>query len=128
MMLIETMIKMTINKIFKFFICSNLVKLKRFYFTQITLFILTQIHPAHPSTHNTNTFLTLINMHIVIAINESSPSQYAFDWMIENILKDSKAHKLSILTVVEPPVQAGYYYAASGGTMLKAVLCTVTYN
>jgi len=54
-------------------------------------------------------------MHIVIAINESEPSIYAFDWMINNILKDSKNHKVSILTVVEPPVQAGYYYAASGG-------------
>ena len=55
------------------------------------------------------------NMHIVVAVNESEPSLYAFDWMIENILKESKNHKLSILTVVEPPVQAGYYYAASGG-------------
>ena len=55
-------------------------------------------------------------MHIVVAVNESEPSLYAFDWMIENMLKESKNHKLSILTVVEPPVQAGYYYAASGGT------------
>lgn len=55
-------------------------------------------------------------MHIVVAVNESEPSLYAFDWMIENILKESKNHKISILTVVEPPVQAGYYYAASGGT------------
>lgn len=55
-------------------------------------------------------------MHIVVAVNESEPSLYAFDWMIENMLKESKSHKLSILTVVEPPVQAGYYYAASGGT------------
>lgn len=54
-------------------------------------------------------------MHIVVAVNESEPSLYAFDWMIENILKDNKNNKLSILTVVEPPVQAGYYYAASGG-------------
>lgn len=56
-------------------------------------------------------------MHVVVAVNESEPSLYAFDWMIENILKDSKNHKLSILTVVEPPVQAGYYYAASGGNI-----------
>lgn len=56
-----------------------------------------------------------VKMHIVVAVNESEPSLYAFDWMIENILKESKTHKLSILTVVEPPVQAGYYYAASGG-------------
>ena len=58
----------------------------------------------------------LTNMHIVVAVNESEPSLYEFDWMIENMLKESKNHKLSILTVVEPPVQAGYYYAASGGT------------
>lgn len=57
-------------------------------------------------------------MHIVVAVNESEPSLYAFDWMIENILKESKSHKISILTVVEPPVQAGYYYAASGGKPL----------
>jgi hypothetical protein len=57
----------------------------------------------------------ITSMHIVVAVNESEPSLFAFDWMIENILKDSKNHKLSILTVVEPPVQAGYYYAASGG-------------
>lgn len=55
-------------------------------------------------------------MHIVVAVNESEPSLYAFNWMIENMLKESKSHKISILTVVEPPVQAGYYYAASGGT------------
>jgi nucleotide-binding universal stress UspA family protein len=54
-------------------------------------------------------------MHVVVAVNESEPSLFAFDWMIENIIKESKNHKLSILTVVEPPVQAGYYYAASGG-------------
>ena len=54
-------------------------------------------------------------MHIVVAVNESESSLFAFDWMVENFLKESKSHKLSILTVVEPPVQAGYYYAASGG-------------
>jgi hypothetical protein len=59
-------------------------------------------------------------MHIVIAINESEPSTYALDWTISNILKDSKNHKISLLTVVEPPVQAGYYYAASGGTARKS--------
>ncbi len=61
-------------------------------------------------------------MHIVIAINDSEPSIYALDWMISNILKDSKNHKDSILTVVEPPVQAGYYYAASGGKRLLELL------
>lgn len=61
----------------------------------------------------------ITSMHIVVAVNESEPSLFAFDWMIENILKDSKNHKLSILTVVEPPVQAGYYYAASGGKKVR---------
>lgn len=55
-------------------------------------------------------------MHIVVAVNDSEPSRYAFDWLLENVLRNSSSHKLSILTVVEPPVQAGYYYAASGGT------------
>lgn len=72
----------------------------------------------NPATNNHPT-ATNIQMHIVVAINESEPSLYAFDWMIENILKESKSHKVSILTVVEPPVQAGYYYAASGGTQKK---------
>lgn len=67
-----------------------------------------------PHTH-THTLTPQRKMHIVVAVNESEPSLYAFDWMIENMLKESKSHKISILTVVEPPVQAGYYYAASGG-------------
>jgi hypothetical protein len=54
-------------------------------------------------------------MHIIIAVNDSEPSRYAFEWLMDHMLKEDKGHKLSILTVVEPPVQAGYYYAASGG-------------
>jgi hypothetical protein len=52
---------------------------------------------------------------VVIAVNQSEPSKYAFDWAVKHFLRP-EAHKVILLTVVEPPIQAGYYYAASAGT------------
>lgn len=54
-------------------------------------------------------------VHVVLALNNSEHSKYAFNWVVKNLLRTSD-HKLTILTVVEPPIQAGYYYAASAGT------------
>lgn len=51
-------------------------------------------------------------LNVVISLNDSEPSKYAFQWSLDNFLDPNK-HKLTILTVVEPPVQAGYYYTAS---------------
>ncbi len=65
-------------------------------------------------------------MHIVLAVNETEPSKFAFDWAIKNILEGSKNHKVTIMTVVEPPVQAGYYYAASGGNKIRLKIITIT--
>lgn len=53
-------------------------------------------------------------LNIVISVNSSEPSQYAFDWVMKNFLRPED-HKVTLLTVVEPPIQAGYYYAASAG-------------
>lgn len=49
-----------------------------------------------------------------MALNSSEHSKYAFNWAVKNLLR-SGDHRVTILTVVEPPVQAGYYYAASAG-------------
>lgn len=53
-------------------------------------------------------------INVVLAVSSSEPSQYAFDWCIKNLF-DATKHKVTLLTVVEPPIQAGYYYAASAG-------------
>lgn len=53
--------------------------------------------------------------HVVLALNASEHSRYAFEWATRNLLHPS-LHKVTLLTVVEPPIQAGYYYAASAGT------------
>lgn len=53
-------------------------------------------------------------IHVVMALNSSEHSKYAFNWAVKNLLR-SGDHRVTILTVVEPPVQAGYYYAASAG-------------
>ena len=52
--------------------------------------------------------------HVVLALNNSDHSKYAFEWAIKNLLH-LPTHRVTILTVVEPPIQAGYYYAASAG-------------
>jgi len=53
-------------------------------------------------------------LHVVISLNSSEPSTFAFEWALKNFLRAAD-HKVTILTVVEPPIQAGYYYAASAG-------------
>lgn len=53
-------------------------------------------------------------INVVLAVSSSEPSKYAFDWCIKNLFEPTK-HKVTLLTVVEPPIQAGYYYAASAG-------------
>lgn len=55
-------------------------------------------------------------LNIVLSVNASEPSKYAFDWAMHNIIRPAE-HKVTILTVVEPPIQAGYYYAASAGIL-----------
>lgn len=57
-------------------------------------------------------------LNIVLSLNSSEPSKYAFEWAMHNIIKPTE-HKVTILTVVEPPIQAGYYYAASAGIILQ---------
>lgn len=52
--------------------------------------------------------------HVVIAINSSEHSKYAFEWTVKNLLH-VPTHRVTLLTVLEPPVQAEYYYAASAG-------------
>lgn len=52
--------------------------------------------------------------NVVMALNNSEHSKNAFDWALKNLLKVG-THKVALLTVVEPPIQAGYYYAASAG-------------
>lgn len=59
-------------------------------------------------------------LNVVISVNGSEPSQYAFDWIVKNFLRPED-HKVTLLTVVEPPIQAGYYYAASAG--MSPVVC-----
>ncbi len=54
-------------------------------------------------------------VHVVLALNASEHSKYAFEWAVKNFLNPA-IHKVTLLTVVEPPIQAGYYYAASAGT------------
>lgn len=54
------------------------------------------------------------SINVVLALNASEHSKYAFNWAINNLLRTTD-HKVTLLTVVEPPVQAGYYYAASAG-------------
>ena len=54
-------------------------------------------------------------MHVLVAVNESETSQYALSWTLEHLIpKQGSSFKLTLLTVVEPPGQAAYYYAASG--------------
>jgi hypothetical protein len=62
-------------------------------------------------------------LNIIISVNSSEPSQYAFDWIVKNFLRPED-HKVTLLTVVEPPIQAGYYYAASAGALY--VWCALT--
>lgn len=51
---------------------------------------------------------------VVIAVNNSETSKYAFKWALNNFFCPEK-HKVTILTVVEPPMQAGFNYGSSAG-------------
>lgn len=65
-------------------------------------------------------------MHALIAVNESLPSHHAFEWCLANLIPRAAASaspspphgpevtKVTLITIIEPPVQASYYYAASG--------------
>jgi hypothetical protein len=65
-------------------------------------------------------------MHILIAVNNSEPSKHALQWVLTNFIpsqsgggssesgNDKQLPMITLLTVVEPPAQASYYYAASG--------------
>jgi nucleotide-binding universal stress UspA family protein len=54
-------------------------------------------------------------LHVVIALNDSDNSRYCLEWTVEHVMvQDLKQFRVTLLTVVQPPVQAGYYYAASG--------------
>lgn len=53
--------------------------------------------------------------HLVLALNDSEHSKHAFQWALDHLVR-LPDHKVTLLTVVEPPIQAGYYYAASAGT------------
>lgn len=64
-------------------------------------------------------------MHVLIAVNESLSSHYAFEWCLANLIPRASASapsspsgpevtKVTLITIIEPPAQASYYYAASG--------------
>ena len=59
-------------------------------------------------------------MHVVLALNESEASQYALGWAIKNVLAGGK-HRATVLTVVEPPVQLGYYYTEKAAGFMEEV-------
>ena len=65
-------------------------------------------------------------LHIVIVLNASEPSQYAIKWAMDNFL-DPLRHRVTILTVVEPPIQTGYYYAASAGNNNTYIISSILY-
>ena len=50
-------------------------------------------------------------MHIVVAIGDDKNGHHALEWALENVIKPDT--HLTILTIVEPPVQLGYYFAAN---------------
>lgn len=51
-------------------------------------------------------------LNVVMALTESPASKHALEWACKHFLNPTM-HKVTLLTVVEPPIQAGYYYAAS---------------
>ncbi|PJF18459.1 UspA domain-containing protein [Paramicrosporidium saccamoebae] len=60
-------------------------------------------------------------VHVVLSLNSSEHSKYAFEWALKNFL-NVDTHKVTLLTVVEPPIQAGYYYAASAAMYSPAFI------
>lgn len=64
-------------------------------------------------------------MHILIAVDDSESSKHALQWLLTNFIPPQSSAggesgngkqlpMITLLTVVEPPAQASYYYAASG--------------
>jgi nucleotide-binding universal stress UspA family protein len=60
-------------------------------------------------------------VHVVLSLNSSEHSKYAFEWALKNFL-NVDTHNVTLLTVVEPPIQAGYYYAASAAMYSPAFI------
>ena len=60
-------------------------------------------------------------LHVVIALNQADNSKFCLQWAMDHFLNPS-THKVTLFTVVEPPVQAGYYYAASGAIYSTAFI------
>lgn len=58
-------------------------------------------------------------MHAILAINESEFSGYARDWFVKNVLKE--AHRVTVVTVIEPPVNLGYYYSERASEIMDEV-------
>ncbi|RKP19028.1 adenine nucleotide alpha hydrolases-like protein [Rozella allomycis CSF55] len=57
---------------------------------------------------------------VVISISDSEHSDYAFHWAIEHFLRPN-TQKVVLLTILNPPAEAGYYYTAG------AAVYTTTY-
>lgn len=55
---------------------------------------------------------------VVIAVNNNESSKYAFNWALNNFINPDK-HLITILTVVEPPLHAGFNYGSSAGIPFK---------
>lgn len=60
-------------------------------------------------------------LHIVLAVTNNDSSKHAFGWALDKFV-NPKQHQLTIFTVVEPPLQAGYYYASSEAMYSTAFL------
>jgi nucleotide-binding universal stress UspA family protein len=56
-------------------------------------------------------------LKVVLALDDSETSQYALQWAMDHLLMPD-VHSLSLLTVVSPPLQVGYYFAASAPTAI----------
>ena len=48
---------------------------------------------------------------VVISVNDSQSSEYCFRWALEHFIRPT-AHKVVLLSIISPPVEAGYYYTA----------------
>lgn len=62
-----------------------------------------------------------MTMKVVLAIDDGDSSKAAFEWSLNNFI-DSSKHTLTLFTVVEPPIQTGYYYASSSAIYLPSFL------
>lgn len=60
-------------------------------------------------------------LHVVLALNHSDNSKFSLQWAMDHFLNPN-IHRVTLFTVVEPPIQAGYYYAASGAIYSTAFI------